>query len=147
MTFNKRLNVGTAGQADSYLRSTVLGMGWISSVGLAQYLHREMILRDEPQGASLSPNREWRKDIGFSPDVVQGNFKVYLDNFDDVELMPMGDNVALDSLSPWQVSVGESYEYWNVPRNDKKSLERVSVGETQGALIFGNQGIIVPKHT
>ena len=50
------------GQPDHVLAATVLGMGWLSSVGIAQHLIRELVLRAPRLGADLPPHRELRKD-------------------------------------------------------------------------------------
>eukprot|EP00974_Lingulodinium_polyedra_P030831 2968080-Lingulodinium_polyedra.AAC.1 len=44
------------------LAARVLGMGWLSSVGVAQHLIRELMLAIPKWGAGLPPSRELRKD-------------------------------------------------------------------------------------
>jgi hypothetical protein len=78
MCFNKLLG-------SKYLCSKVLGMGWCSSVAIAQHVHRQMLLQSPPSGAGLPPNREWRRDKPMPPrqlDEVQSSsyWKVYFDN-------------------------------------------------------------------
>ena len=56
-------------------------MGCVNSVGLAQYVHRKILLSPSPLLGGLPAEREWRKDIAFpSRELCSEYWKVYLDN-------------------------------------------------------------------
>ena len=52
------------------LAARVLGMGWLSSVGIAQHLIRQLVMKAPRWGVGLSPHDELRKD---APLLVKGN--------------------------------------------------------------------------
>lgn len=125
------------------LASRVLGMGWISSVGISQHVHRQMLKKHVPK-APPSIN-EWRKDqgLGFNLE-VRSYWKVYLDNFDVLEIVPQ-DSQLEGSINTWQQWAREAYLSHKTPRHPKKAADRVSSGESQGCVVDGNQGVIAPK--
>ena len=71
------------------LSARVLGMGWLSSVGIAQHLIRQLILASSQPGARLPPAAELRKDVTM-PSATDGAncsfWSVYLDDFDFAEI-------------------------------------------------------------
>ena len=105
MCFNKSFK----GQ---FLGSRVLGMGWTSSVAIAQHVRRQMLLQSPPSGAGLPSSREWRRDRAMPPKDKAtpgcvGYWKVYLDNFDSLHIVDSSlvENVESlveqESLHPW----------------------------------------------
>ena len=71
------------------LSARVLGMGWLSSVGIAQHLIRQLILASSQPGARLPLAAELRKDVTM-PSAADGAncsfWSVYLDDFDFAEI-------------------------------------------------------------
>ena len=53
---------GLEGSEDLYLCSRVIGMGWISAVGIAQHLARQLATLPPPRGAGLPRHQEVRRD-------------------------------------------------------------------------------------
>ena len=75
---------------DGRLCARVLGMGWLSSVGVAQHLIRELALRAPKLGAGLPPKAELRRDADLpgpsdGKDAAYEFWSVYLDDFDHFE--------------------------------------------------------------
>ena len=70
-----------------YLTAVVLPMGFLNSVGLAQHVHRVLVLRCSPQPSLDLPSREIRKDAPLPS--ADASWRVYLDNFDLLEKFPL----------------------------------------------------------
>ena len=132
-----------------YLASLVLPMGFLNSVSLAQHVHRNLAQfsaeRLEPefkeQGA---PEHELRKDRAFP----QGNslWRIYLDNYDLLEKVEATDMISMEGTgAPGALALRQEFEQWEVPRNVKKSVERASKAEVQGATVDGVAGVAYPR--
>ena len=73
-------------------------------------------------------------------------YRVYLDNFDCLE--KVDPNLAKQiqgKSSVASLAVRQAYEDRGLPRHPKKSVSSAEVAEVQGALIFGDKGIAIPK--
>ena len=111
-----------------YLASRVLPMGFLNSVSLAQHVHRNLVSwgRDaetEGVGGTNAPENELRKDRSFT--VGNPAWRVYLDNYDlleKVEATQMAEK--LGTTAPGVLALRQEYQKWDVPRNQKKSVER-----------------------
>lgn len=132
-----------------YLASIVLPMGFLNSVSLAQHVHRNLVM-NPPQGntagGSNPPEQELRKDRTF----VAGDslWRVYLDNYELLEKVEKTNMVELEgSLAPGVLALREQYERWNVPRNFKKSVQRSTKAEVQGATVDGELGVAYPRES
>ena len=132
-----------------YLASIVLPMGFLNSVSLAQHMHRNLV-RNSQQGTtacgSNPPEQELRKDRAFV--AADSLWRVYLDNYDLLEKVEKTNMVELEgSLAPGVLALREQYERWNVPRNFKKSVQRSTRAEVQGATVDGELGVAYPRES
>ena len=148
-----------AGIEPHVLSATVLGMGWVSSVGIAQHLHRRLMLLPSPRGAGLSPHSEIRKDRPMPQRIlVEGaegkisqsrghhTWQVYLDNFDEAKIVEREHaHEYIGRPSAWQERVREAYSHWSLPRNRDKSTQQEVQALSLGAVIDGDVGRIAMK--
>jgi len=132
-----------------YLASRVLPMGFLNSVSLAQHVHRNLVkwssttAVDGSVGANV-PEAELRKDREFS--VHNPNWRVYLDNYDLLERVKCSEVSSLEGTQAAGVlSLRHEYEKWGIPRNLKKSVQRSSLCELQGATVDGEAGVAYPR--
>ena len=128
-----------------YLASRVLPMGFLNSVSLAQNVRRNLVLwsGEKVEGVALR-SAELRKDRPFT--VANPAWRVYLDNYDLLEKVSATGMVELEgSVAPGVLALREQYEVWQVPRNEKKAVERSHKCELQGATVDGVEGIAYPK--
>ena len=128
-----------------YLASKVLPMGFLNSVSLAQNVHRNLVLwSGEGKEGVAQEEAELRKDRAFS--AANPTWRVYLDNYDLLEKVSATGMVELEgTVAPGILALREQYVVWEVPRNQKKAVERSSKCELQGATVDGVEGIAYPK--
>lgn len=116
-----------------YLSSRVLPMGFLSSVSIAQHVHRR-IARMSLHGISpgVGPHSELRKDKGFT--FAPWNYRIYLNNFDALEKM--------DPVLASRVKGVFAPRCWPSvrDRHPKKSVQQETIAEVQGALVDGMLG-------
>ena len=122
-----------------YVGLSVLPMGWSSAVAVMQSAHRQIALRNEMNGgAGLDPFKEIRKD-GIFPDLEDTPaWTIYLDDTTIIE--KVADSVAqtLEGLVPVeQEQLRRAYEWWGIPTNKSKALERNRSAERLGAMMDG----------
>ena len=155
LAFNKAvpdeaLPEGLRGQK-VYLASRVLPMGFLNSVSLAQHLHRNLVswsLAGTPveSGEQNAPELELRKDRSFS--VGNPNWRVYLDNYDLLERVESTSMVDMEgTVAPGVLALRQEYPRWQVPRNEKKAVQRSGHCEMQGATIDGVAGLAYPRES
>ena len=134
-----------------YLASTVLPMGFLNSVSLAQHVHRNLVAWSRTRSPAVAqghnaPEQELRKDRAFT--VGNPNWRVYLDNYDLLERVQ---TTLVDQLqgtvAPGVAALREEYRHLEVPRNQKKAVERASKCEMQGATVDGRLGVAYPRET
>lgn len=133
------------GSEDGYLVATVLPMGWLNSVAIAQHIHRRVVrLCLGSLTPPLTATNELRRDRAFSSHPHL--FRVYLDNFD--ELLKVNKNLA-ESLegTPSRVVIAlrEAYAEAGLPRHPKKSTQQALKAEVQGAWVDGELGTVAAK--
>ena len=132
-----------------YLASTVLPMGFLNSVSLAQHVHRNLVAwsrGDFPEAAGEynAPEQELRKDRGFT--LSSRAWRVYLDNYDLLEKVEATAFAQLEgTVAPGALALRHEYEHWEVPRNLKKAVQRSSKCEMQGATVDGDLGVAYPR--
>lgn len=130
---------------DCVLVAKVLPMGYCNSVSIAQHIHRNIIKwsscqMEYPAGA----HQEIRKDRAFP----LGNdlFRVYLDNFDQIEKVDAGLASLISGQASAQVlAIRQTYQTMGLPRHPKKAVVRAMRAEVQGALVLGDTGIAIAK--
>lgn len=123
---------------------SVLPMGWNSAVGIMQSAHRQIALRG-PQvgGAGLSRWAEITKDSVF-PDLEESPvWTIYLDDTTIIETVAKKVMEEISGKPPEeQESLRRAYEWWGIPTNAGKALERVSKTERLGAVLDGDKGVL-----
>ena len=131
---------------DMRLCARVLGMGWLSSVGVAQHLIRELTLRAPTLGAGLPAGAELRRDVDLPGPGAQGDgayefWSVYMDDFDTFEA---GEKEAVlarvGETHRWQEAVRKAYSAWGIPRGSDKAVCRSLQAERLGASLDGVAG-------
>ena len=127
------------------LVSRVLPMGYANSVAIAQHIHRNIV---RWSATSLQPpmggEGELRKDKGFSSS--SSLFRIYLDNFDQVERCDKALAALIRGTPSAQVlQLRKDYQLLGLPRHPKKAVERQYKAEVQGAMFDGLQGFAMPK--
>ena len=127
------------------LVSRVLPMGFLNSVSIAQHIHRRvarMALHNPMVG--MGPHQEIRRDRPLpSADLL---YRVYLDNFDVLELVDRKLAGTLrGEVSAQVLSLRQQYEILGMPRHPKKSVQRQDEAEIQGAWFNGTTGRVTPK--
>lgn len=132
-----------------YIASRVLPMGFVNSVSIAQHVHRNLVLGGHGSLGSSeanAPGGELRKDRTFP--AHNPLWRVYLDNYDLLEKVEATDMVQKQgTLAPGVLALREQYELWQVPRNEKKAVQRSAYCEMQGATVDGAQGSAFPRET
>lgn len=130
------------GNEEGYLVSTVLPMGWINSVALAQHIHRRVVRRCL---GSLSPPMggecELRRDRTFSNSPHL--FRVYFDELKkvDCKLAEMIAGKPSEAVS----ALREAYSREGLPRHPRKSTQQELCAEVQGAWVDGRRGVVSAK--
>ena len=129
----------------AFLAATVLPMGWLNSVGIAQHVHRNVVR----QCMNKLPNQlggecELRRDKVFSSS--PNLFRIYLDNFDALSKVDRKTARMIEGeVSDEVVALRKAYEEVGLPRHPKKSVQQQVRAEVQGALIDGEKGIMCAK--
>ena len=131
-------------QEPCYLSSRVLPMGFINSVGVAQHVHRVLVLRSKLPGSMDLTSREIRKDLPLPE--AKRPWRVYLDNYDLLEKFPREILTEHQGTIAEEVSgLRQSYLDVGMPRHTGKSVSRQPLAEVQGALVDGVRGLAFPK--
>ena len=128
-----------------FLAGTVLPMGYLNSVGVAQHIHRVVVQRALGSVKGLGQSaQEIRRDRIFS--TCPNLYRVYLDNFDQLQKVDR-ETATLISGSPSELvqQVRECYAEMQLPRHPKKTVEQSLSAEVQGAWVDGEQGTITAK--
>ena len=123
----------------------MLPMGFLNSVGIAQHVHRVLVMRSTPSPLVDLPSREIRKDLPL-PDTASSWRRVYLDNFDLLEKFPREVlEMERGSLAPQFEGLRGAYDCVGMPRHTGKSVTRQPLAEVQGAVVDGIRGMAYPK--
>jgi len=144
MAFNCDVDSAEGSEKDVALCATVLGMGWLSSVGIAQHLIRQLMLAAPRWGAGLDPHSELRRDQPLPRRDARGCWRfwsAYLDDFDNAESGTREELEAkLGEVGEWQKRVRQAYEVWGIPRGEGKEIVRSFTAERLGAFLDGRRG-------
>lgn len=128
-----------------YLAGTVLPMGYLNSVGVAQHIHRAVVVQAMGSMRGLGQTiQEIRRDRSFTH--CPNMFRVYLDNFDQLQIVDRK-TAALIAGTPSEVveNLREHYALCMLPRHPKKSVEQSLSAEVQGAWLDGEEGTLSAK--
>ena len=132
--------------AEGYTRVglAVLPMGWSSAVAVMQSAHRCIALREESEGgAGMNPFMEIRKD-GIFPELEEvPAWTIYLDDTTLIEKVTRAAARSLEGRVPEeQARMRRAYQWWGIPTNGSKALERCRQAERLGAVIDGTNGTL-----
>ena len=127
------------------LAATVLPMGFQGSVSIAQHVHRNVVnWAAASQSTPVGGEGEIRKDLGFP--MKTDRYRIYLDNFDQLEVMDKRLAETLQGTTSDQVEhLRQVYADMKIPRHPKKAVSRQLRAEVQGSLVLGDKGIAIPK--
>eukprot|EP00438_Fugacium_kawagutii_P027300 Skav202700 [mRNA] locus=scaffold654:350470:356680:- [translate_table: standard] len=130
-----------------FLAATVLPMGFLNSVSLAQHVRRNLALWSGELSDDVNyPEAEIRKDRPVT--VCNPSWRIYLDNYDLLEKVKAVDATSLHgSEAPAVLALRQQYQRWEVPRNLKKSVVRAPLAEVQGAQVDGQLGVAYPRES
>ena len=126
----------------TFLSAGVLPMGFSSSVGLMQHVHRRLALWGSPCGAELQRALEIRKDrvwpfLGEDSPV----WVLYLDDSTFLNVLEAEVAKRLEGKPPQeQDMLRKAYQFWGVPFNTKKATEQVLSTERLGGFLDGEVG-------
>ena len=117
------------------LSATVLPMGFINSVSIAQHLHQGLVTR-AMELAGVGRETELRRDKAVPRSPLF--YRVYLENFDTLQKVNPSAAALLEGRpNGASLALRSAYEEFNVPRNVKKTVEQQLVAEMQGVLFDG----------
>eukprot|EP00435_Cladocopium_sp_Y103_P004834 s4939_g1.t1 len=135
-------SLGVDKDGETHLASAVLPMGFSSSVGVMQHIHRRLALLDPRAGAGLSSKLEIRRDREF-PECDEGApaWALYLD--DGTVLRKVSDQLdeeLRNKPGPEQEALRKAYSFWGIPYNLKKAIEE---GQTsrKSLQVFGGKEV------
>ena len=122
----------------------VLPMGWSSAVAVMQNAHRQLALRSEMRmGAGLLGKAEIRKDALFPSLEDVPAWTIYLDDTTVIEKVSKSIAQELQGKpAEEQEKLRRVYEWWGIPTNTSKALERVRTAERLGAVLDGENGLL-----
>ena len=130
---------------DCCLTATVLPMGWLNSVGIAQHVHRNVTkYAMQLHKPFIGGESELRRDRLFpSKDKM---FRVYLDNYDELCKVDKATADLLCGTPSSSVEVlRQVYEDNDLPRHPKKTVQQETQAEVQGAWVDGMKGTMTAK--
>eukprot|EP00438_Fugacium_kawagutii_P014258 Skav215743 [mRNA] locus=scaffold106:20958:23971:- [translate_table: standard] len=146
LAFNRPLppELCEEGTGTWYPCSAVLPMGFKNSVSLAQHVRRFIVKNTLTKLSKPGGEAELRKDRPFPH--VQDMYRIYLDNFDQLEKTngPFAESLK-GSISEMVMGLREEYAKLGVPRHPKKAVSRGTKAEVQGAIVDGLRGVAAPK--
>ena len=127
------------------LVARVLPMGFLDSVGIAQHVHRNIVRWSAAHDqVEIGGECELRKDR--PPPCSEKLFRIYLDNFDQVERTdPRTAEAIVGTPSAQILQLRQDYETLGLPRHPKKAVERAYKAEIQGAVVDGKLGYAIAK--
>ena len=128
----------------TYLGACVLPMGFNSSVGIMQHIHRRMALRSLPAGGALDAALETRKDREW-PVLSEETpaWCLYLDDSTFLRKLEANVSEALQGKTrEQQEQMRRAYQFWGIPYNLKKAIEETEKAERLGGYLDGRVGRI-----
>ena len=136
--------LGVDRNGSTRLGSAVLPMGFSSSVGIMQHIHRRLALWDPRAGAGLMKGLEIRKDQEWPS--LEGDTPLWCLYLDDSTFLRKVENAREESLrgkpKAEQENMRRAYQFWGIPYNTKKAVEEVDGAERLGAFLDGKTGRI-----
>eukprot|EP00438_Fugacium_kawagutii_P028380 Skav207224 [mRNA] locus=scaffold1717:49410:52959:+ [translate_table: standard] len=145
MAFERKVSwrvLGVDRDGDTHVSACVLPMGFASSVGLMQHVHRRLALWEPDAGGGLPPEQELRKDrqwpsLGDETPV----WCLYLDDSTFLRKMELKVAESLLGLpSREQENMRRAYQFWGIPFNTQKAISECEEAERLGAFVDGRRG-------
>ena len=136
--------LGVDREGSTLLGSAVLPMGFSSSVGIMQHIHRRLALWDPRAGAGLKSELEVRKDREWPAlDEETPLWCLYLDDSTFLrEVEEAREKTLSGKPTREQENMRKAYQFWGIPFNMKKAVEDVESSERLGAFLDGKAGRI-----
>ncbi|CAK0903184.1 unnamed protein product [Prorocentrum cordatum] len=126
----------------------VIGMGWISAVGVTTHLHRNMLRRSASVPRGLPPSQEItrRRRLPFSVEKpCPPAWMVYIDNLEVAEVVSKSEAATLRGAVPELISEARACDAAaGSPGSPSKDIHRVPRATTLGGLIDGVEGVRRP---
>ena len=142
LTFEKEISwraLGIDREGSTFLAASVLPMGFSSSVGIMQHVHRRLALLDPDAGGGLLSALEIRKDREWSQ--LDDEIPLWCLYLDDSTFLRQVDRKLADTLKGKSRSEQErmrrAYLFWGIPYNPKKAIEELSSAERLGSFLDG----------
>ena len=145
LAFEKEVSwrsLGVDREGSTYLASSVLPMGFCSSVGIMQHIHRRLALWQPREGAGLAKALELRKDRPW-PSLGEACpvWALYLDDSTILREVEVKVAASLQGRpQKEQERMRLAYQFWGIPYNAKKAIEEAEVAERLGAFLDGGRG-------
>ena len=122
-----------------YICSAVIPMGWINAVSLFQHLMRNLTFCDEPMGAAIPGDIEWRRDSPLPS--AYAWVQCYLDDFDAPCIVPAKDaELHANLLSAALILRRLANARQGVAISESKAVLGALRTERMGALVDGERG-------
>ena len=122
----------------------VVGMGWLSAVGVTQHLHKNLLKHESQLPRELPAAREVTRRRPFPMGTTREQrhaWAIYIDNLEIMEVVDRNEAEQLKgSISPLLEAAKENYDVAGSAGNDKKEVRRVTQVVTLGERIDGEQG-------
>ena len=147
LTFEKEISwkaLGYDRAGSTKLAASVLPMGFSSSVGVMQHVHRNLALWDPDEGGGLAKELEVRKDQEWP--LLEEDCPLWCLYLDDSTFLRKVDEKVGETLvgksQAEQDRMRRAYQFWGIPYNNKKAIEEASSAERLGAFLDGKAGRI-----
>ncbi|CAK0869098.1 unnamed protein product [Prorocentrum cordatum] len=140
--------VGGSGDGLTRIALRVIGMGWISAVGVTTHLHRNMLRRSALVPRGMPPAAEVvrtrRQPAEAQADGIAMWF-IYIDNLEIAEIVSSEEAVKLKGAIPELLSRASAcYEEAKSPGSPGKDVHRAQQVSTLGDLVDGAAGVRRP---
>eukprot|EP00438_Fugacium_kawagutii_P027760 Skav215993 [mRNA] locus=scaffold4693:119449:124700:+ [translate_table: standard] len=134
--------LGVDRDGDTYMAAVVLPMGFSSSVGLMQHVHRRLALWKPEAGGGLRRELEIRKDRQWPKlDDYTPVWALYLDDSTFIRKLELEvAETLVGKPAEEQENMRRAYQYWGIPYNGKKAIEECEQAERLGSFLDGRRG-------
>ncbi|CAK0849798.1 unnamed protein product [Prorocentrum cordatum] len=142
------LVVGGSGDGLTRIALRVIGMGWMSAVGVTTHLHRNMLGRSARVPRGLPPAAEVVRTRRLPAEAQADGIAmwcIYIDNLEIAEIVSREEAVKLKGTIPELLSRASAcYEQAKFPGSPGKDVHRAQQVSTLGDLVDGAAGVRRP---